>query len=276
MMDGRQHDEIPVDGEMPGSGWALSERSVRCVDALVEAGFDPGRVPVEFRAECRRLASLLRSLDEVHTGSDGSALVDVTLARVLRSGGGAVASGQIDLSPADDDAFEALVSAGFDAERVTSRMRARARRHAGLLSVLSVPVSGSPDERETLISKTLACVQAEIDSGDARRRVSSAGDAASVRRWSLSNLVSVAAVLLIGSAVVWPMMAAQREVGRRLSCEAGLLAAARGFGAYAGGNRDALPQATDSEAGRVWWRVGSNPEESNSANLYVLFRTGCA
>lgn len=93
------------------------------------------------------------------------------------------------------------------------------------------------------------------------------------RRFRIADLVSIAALLLIGTAVFGPMLGAARERARQTACAAGLQTAGLGFGMYAGDERDALPLATASTVGNPWWHVGK-AEQSNSANLYTLSRTG--
>jgi hypothetical protein len=93
------------------------------------------------------------------------------------------------------------------------------------------------------------------------------------RRLRTADLMTAAALLLIGTAAVGPMVGAMREQSRRVACQGNLQAAGLGFGAYANEFKDAMPMASASIAGSPWWFVGK-PEQSNSANLFTLARTG--
>jgi hypothetical protein len=91
-------------------------------------------------------------------------------------------------------------------------------------------------------------------------------------RFRLSDLLSLAAMLLLATAVLWPIGNSVRAQGDRFACKAGLGSVASALGLYGGDFRDALPTAQASFAG-PWWNVGQRGE-SNAANLYTLARTG--
>lgn len=240
----------------------LIEADAAALDALIEAGFDPSAVEPGLRERAARCAELLALIGSPVGEPDG-ALVDVTLARVAVAR--REASG-VDLTPRDEDALEALVAAGFDPGRCPGGVRARAFAHAQMLSLLDVPVDAS--RREPLVAATLARVGADVESAE-RRMVLPLERGRSRFRWS--DLVSVAALLLVGAAVALPMVGAIRGQAQRAACQASLLGAMRGFAGYANDYREALPQASASVAGQRWWNVGT-PEESNSANLFTLAR----
>jgi hypothetical protein len=136
-----------------------------------------------------------------------------------------------------------------------------------VLSALEVPLD--PSRCDKLVSATLARVQSQIDAGEKRlvmesRPVGGRGGF----RWS--DLISVAAMLMLASAVIMPMVGAVRGMARQSGCQAGLgVLAGVGFGSYANDNREALPLASASPAGAVWRTVGDKMH-SNSANLYKL------
>lgn len=180
-----------------------------------------------------------------------------------------------DLTPMDEDALEALVTAGFDPERCPGGVRNRAERHAKVLGALSVDVSAQ--EREALVAGTLSFVQARIDHATTRRTI--AHQSAEAARWRPTvrwgDLVSVAALLFIAGAVLTPMVGAMRGVAQATSCQAGMFGTMRGFAAYANDFREMLPMASASSAGRSWWNIGT-PEESNSANLFTMVRASYA
>jgi hypothetical protein len=256
---------IPSDRDVPLSH-DLREQDARALEALCEAGFDCARVPQAYRARAEKCAALLGLLSCGPKPECDPSLVDVTLVRVdwVRRAAEAQA-----MAPLEEDALEALVVAGFDPARCPSGLRERAQRHADVLAALDVPVDGS--RRDALVSATLTRVQSEIDRGERRMAI----DARPARaqggfRWN--DLVSVAALLMLASAVIMPMVGAVREKSRQTACQAGLMSAANAFGLYANNNRDALPMASDSRPGASWIAVGQNPAHSNSANLFTLVR----
>ncbi len=192
-------------------------------------------------------------------------LIDATLVRVAW----ARRSEDVhDLAPRDEDALEALVIAGFDPSKCPSGVRARATTHATVLSVLNMSVSAA--DRENLVGRTLSGVQAKIDSGEQRMVMTPVEGRNRVGfRWG--DLISVAALLLIASAVIAPMVGAVRGMSQQAGCLSGLQNAFKGFSSYANDYKESLPLASESRAGSQWWNIG-RPEQSNSANLFTLTR----
>lgn len=247
----------------------LSAKDVAACDALIDAGMEASKAPPSI--ERRRISRLVSLLGLLRAGPrPDSALVDVTFARVLKARSmESTASQEQVLSGEDQEAFDALVMAGFDAERVPASLRERARRQDALLGSLS---AGSPIAGD-IIEKTLAHVQDHIDHAQDGMRI----EVARSRRGSglrLADIVSVAAVILVGCGVLFPVLTSMREQSRRALCKSNLGATAQGMGTYAGANRDSLPVSTASlSPGGTWWDVGKAPT-SNSANLYTLARAG--
>ncbi len=251
----------------------LCPDDARVFDALIEVGLDASRVAPEHSARAGALCRLLGLLDlSAPSASDPDTLIDLTLARVARLH--AAESVEAVLVPDDEDALEALVAAGFDADRVPAAIRDRARRYDQLLSLLTSPVAGE-DAREQRIDRTLARIQLAVDQHEQRMIIQSPRGGWALGRVRLGDLVSVAALLLIASALIGPMVLGVREHARRLACQTNMSGAAAGFSLYAGDYRDRLPMATPSIAGSPWWNVGQI-DQSNSANLYVLTRTSHA
>lgn len=234
------------------------------MEALCEAGLDWQRVAPEMRDRARKCAAVLGLLGCGPTPHCDESLIDITLVRTAWAR--RVEQGP-ELAPLDEDALEALVVAGFDPAKCPTKLRARAQKHASVLSALDIPVSSG--QRDVLVSATLSRVQSAIDSGSSRMRL----DPVRARprmalRWG--DLISVAALLLIASAVITPMVGAVRNFSQQSGCQAGMGAAVgRAFASYANDFRDSLPMASASRAGAVWWAVGK-PENSNSANLFTL------
>lgn len=241
----------------------LCEADARSLEALCEAGFDCSRVPAELRARAERCAGVLGLLGSGPRPECDSSLVDVTLVRVgeIRR----MAAERM-LDPLDEDALEALVTAGFEPSKCVSALRGRAEKHAATLAMLDVPIDGAA--RETLVSATLTRVQSRIDDGQSRMRLEPASGGV-LRNFRWGDLISVAAMLMLASAVIMPMVGAVRNHARQTGCQAGLGSAAGAFGLYANDNRESLPLASESPAGAVWRTVGDRVH-SNSANLYKL------
>lgn len=273
---GNQRDRTAAAGEL--NELRLCAADAAACDAAfgAEAGAEPGR-----RQRLDALLSLLGAPTGVEVNRD--LMIDLTLARVARSrrsgageyAGPAFAGG--DLSPEDDDALEALVAAGMDPSQTPGPLRRRCERLAALLGTMSVGKSELGPTND-LVQRTLARVQENVQAEESRLSVAALGGVADSRggrvRFRLADVVSVAALVLIGFGVLMPVGQAVQGAARRTACEGNLAAAGLGFGLYAGANKDVLPMASASPAGRPWWFVGNGPEQSNSANLYTLVRSG--
>ncbi|MFG0284379.1 MAG: hypothetical protein ACF8R7_08150 [Phycisphaerales bacterium JB039] len=248
---------------MTGDEVSLDTESTAAIEALVEAGFDPARVPAARRDQAQKIADLLATL---HAGSfePDPALTDVIMARIERSAEPVFP----ELTPADHAALEALVMHGFEPSRVPNALRPRAERHRALADLVS---GGASIGADGLVDRTLAAVQRQIDQEADRMRLESRrGSWASMR---LADVLSVAAMLLIGVAIVWPLVTSLRESQQQALCFSRVGAMAGAFGSYAMSAADALPVAAGSVAEGVWWDVGREGR-SNSANLFLLAPTG--
>lgn len=265
------HDHTPTPPE-PGQP-VLSPADARALDALIEAGLDAARVnPGAERARVRKVSSLLNLL-AVRSSRD-SALVDVTLARILQTEG--LGAGIADEAMVFDDeaALDAWVMNGYQSDRVPGSLRERARRHERLASMVT-RVEGVAGDSESLVERTLARVQDSIDSEEVGMRI----ETERMRLGSgirLADLISVAAVLLIAAAVVWPVVNNIRDKSRQYACLGNMGSSARAFGSYALSNRDSLPVVNASLGGGTWWNVGDHKSRSNSANLFQLTKSGYA
>lgn len=242
--------------------------SAAAIDALVEAGMDLERVAPDRRADASRVASLLARLGSVRLRND-QLLVDLAHLRAMRETERQHAEPALSLIPDDEEALDAWMLAGHDASKVPSALRARARRHEAIGTLLAarVPASGS------LIERTLQAVEtADADRRDRLRLIPDR--AAGRRRIRLGDLVSVAATLLIGAAVAWPMVSSARSHAQQTLCQANLGSTALALASYAAANKDSLPVANAGFGGGTWWNVGSDPQASNSANLFSLYTNG--
>lgn len=248
--------------ETPAEPMTLSTEDQQALDALLAAEFDVAKVSAELQERAGRVGRLLGLLDgPAEAGS--SDLAARTLATVL--GREAVSGAEpLALCQDDEDALEALILAGGEVSRLPSRVRERASRLAALASLVSsTPVqAGTP--RSNLIDATLARIDAAEEEQVERYRI---GRRPGIR-WA--DLVSVAAVMLVMASVAFPVLGSLRDASRRVACQTNLSRVAQAMGLYAGAHHSALPSATAGFGGRPWMNVGTTPEQSNSANLYVL------
>ncbi len=235
---------------------SLSPEDRRAIDRLVDSGWSPD----DGDLGAGKVAALLGGLDGVTLPEDRT-LVDVTMVRVARRW--ELERREPELTPADADALDAWVLAGFDPAKVPGSLKQRAAAHERLASM--VTAGGSAPG--FLIDQTLARVR-EVDEALLEPIPIGRNRGGRVRFW---DFVAVAASLVIGASVLWPVMNSVREESRQTVCANNMRASAFAMGSYAGANRDALPMASAGLPGRLWWNVG-RPEESNSANLFELSR----
>ncbi len=249
-----------TDGLAPSDALAL--------DALIDGSLDPHNVPAHLQERAGAIASLLARLDVDRDRANDATLVNVTLARIAR----------VPMPQAlDTEALDALADAGWDASLVPAPLSGRAAEVARTLAVLedSSAPSRSAAERAALVEATLARVQQTIEREENRWGVDRA-DRFRFGSFRLADLVSVAAVLVLGLFVLWPTAARWRDQARLQACASNMANSAVGFSLYAQDHNGALPMATAGFAsGSPWWNVGA-PGESHSANLFSLVSEGYA
>lgn len=253
---------------MADPNFNLVAADAAALDALVEAGMDLRKVSPEHMERATRVARMLGlagTPPAPASAEDHRTLIDVTLARVMRSGS---SPAEPVLNWEDEEAMEAwLMGAGVGARDPRAT---RVARHEAMARL--VTGSGRASIRETrgaTIDRTFEACMAR--GGETIRIERFRG-----LRVRMADLVSVAAVLMIGAAVLWPVLSGVRDQSRRFACADNLRDVASGMGLYAGANRDELPVVTASLGGGKWWEVGSPDARSNSANLFHLARTGFA
>ncbi|MCC6283683.1 MAG: hypothetical protein IT439_00065 [Phycisphaerales bacterium] len=236
----------------------LTPASAEAVDAYFASRADDGFAVAADSGITARVASLL---DQVGAAPGArNDLATRTLERVVGRG----ALGEHVLADADVEALDALLIAQFDARRVPGTLRPRAEKIAALSALVVEPPAARPSA--DLGSRTFAKVAARMSESPLPfepRRLTLRG------RWR--DVVSVAAVLLIGASVVWPVMSSVRREASRSACLSNMHASATGLAAYADANRDTLPVLTAGFGGGSWWNVGT-PGGSNSANIFTLAR----
>ena len=244
-------------------------RDAEALDALVEAGFDPGRVAEPLREDAHRVARVLRLLDAGPAFGGRQLRIERVLAEAEPA---PVSDAQLD--ELSDAALESYVMAGFRADRVPSSLSGRAQRLARVSDGLT---SLSAKNESWLASTRAKRIEATLDS--VRTAEPSTFDFETVRTgrssFRLSDVVAAAAVLLLVSAVFVPALSAYRGAQQQTACASNLQRAATAFGMYTGDYQSSLPMATAGFGGS-WMDVGTTPERSNSANLFTLVRTGHA
>jgi hypothetical protein len=238
----------------------LSEADANAVDRWMA-----GQTPADERDA--RLLALLGLLNVQSAISADATLTDLTMLRIMRASGQAAETAEPapELTPLDAEALDAWMMAGGRADRVPAPLRERALKLDGLASL----VSGGPEPAVSgdLVERLMTRVSQTPTSPSEREEPAIAG------RIRLADLMSIAAVLVVGVSVIWPMLTSMREAHYRTISQARMAAAGNGMAAYTS-NYGAMPQASASLAGNTWWDVGQNPAHSNSANLFTLARDG--
>ena len=237
---------------------ALAAADSAALDALIDAGMEIERVPQEMRERARRVGDLLGLLDAGHITCD-AVLLDVTIQRIARHA-------EPVLSPADAEALDSWALAGYNADRTPASLRERAKRHEQLAStVVETEISATP----LLVERTFQAVAAKVAANRAQGIITPAA-----RGWRMSDLISIAAMALIGVSILWPTMNFVSQKGRQMSCQSNLGSVASAMSLYAGNHRNSLPVATAGFGGSPWWNVTPEKPQANSANLFTLARTG--
>lgn len=258
----------------------LGPDDAAALDALADAGFTG--LPTSPRQE--QIVKLLRTLER-ESASESAARtqqrdvrVGVTMARVAQAARLAQAMHHDpeapieELSTLDQDAIDAFVLAGYRAAKVPGALADRARVAENMGTLLEAGLASASVGRADRIQATLAAVQQsrmQLDPAELPR-------ASRGIRWS--DLISIAAVLLIGASVVWPLSASVRAKSQQAACGGNLASIAEALGLYAGNNREAMPVAPNGWGGweaprdARWWSVGH--AGSNSANLFRLASLG--
>ncbi len=266
---------VPDQAESP----MLGEADARAIDALIEMGFEASD-SASTDARTKRAVSLLSLLHMPIEPSheQRELLIDVTVARVARAAGLGLNHGA-DAPPlcaADERAVDAYVQAGYDAAAVQGDDAPRADRIDRLLSLVGVGTEDTRPGEGELVERTLAAVDEEVRNEEDRLKFEPAQQqnrGRGRRAWQFADVVAAAAILLIGGAVLTPVMSMLRDYAMRAGCFGNMQAAGMGLASYAGDYKDSFPLASASTPGTTWWHVGV-PERSNSANLYTVSRTG--
>lgn len=250
----------------------LCPEAEEALDALIESGWDPERVPEHYRACARELVARFDLACEEAPGAP-STLIESTIRRLLSH-----PIADASLSDASADALDLWSTGGYRVSSVPKGLRAQAERHESISALISRSIEASDvDATSSLVESTLERIAESAAFAEPR-------SFAFPLRVRLSDIASVAAVLLIGVSVVLPVLSSFRFESMRKQNEANFAVASVAFGSYASDHRGELPVFTPSQEmlshvpaeRRHWWMVGLDPLQSNSANLYTLARLGYA
>ncbi len=260
-------DQSPSNNSADKQGFQLSAEDRATIDRIF------GSDPESFIAESDRdhaVLNLLNLLDSP-VASELQKRTRLDLIQLLAARLESVPDiHELELSPADQQALDQYIDNGYDTSRVDPTLQARAIKCDQIGEVITSSKQGVSSD---LVDRTLASIQTHIDQEEAAMAVSNSGRGSFSMRWS--DLISIAATLLLVASVTIPVMSGVRSKAQKSLCFENMHAAANAFGLYAGSNRDMLPMAT-AGFGPTWMDVGSTPDRSNSSNLFTLVRTNNA
>lgn len=213
---------------------------------LAKSLFPDGAV-YQHSARSHRLASLLELLDlpcgeEMLLGTSRTGRIETVLLTVEHT-----------MVPSVDEKLRALLDACEDADSLA--MSRQERIECVLRAIEEQEQRGQEHFR-----------LAPPDRQDFRGR----------RRIRMGDLVSLAAVILIGAATLFPSMFAVHGSAEKIQCAQNMQRAGLGFSLFAKDHDGHIPAVNRIEGvspGRTvqWWLVG-DPNQSHSANLFVLVR----
>jgi len=160
------------------------------------------------------------------------------------------ADGQNSLDPQDAALFDRLVEVQFDVTALTDlddSTRQRAERLVAILGLLDqYPVEPlSTDQRETLISATLARINREDDQQRERMQFESSSR---LPRLRIRELVAIAAVIIVGLALVFPMMRTTSQMEGVTGSQANLAGIYRALGQFESEHDGQAPSAVADDA----------------------------
>ena len=147
------------------------------------------------------------------------------------------------LHPADARVLDRLMEVGLDAEALEGLSESDRRRAEALMGAMHLlddyPVEDAVTEdfeNDTLIHATLARIQRSEDAAAARRRIIHRQDEreAATRRFRIPvpDLFSMAAIILIGLSVMWPIVSEVRSRSIDAGCVANLTSLGTAFASY--------------------------------------------
>lgn len=165
--------------------------------------------------------------------------------------------GQTPMNDADAALLERLVEAGFDpgaVDGLDDSERLRLERLSGMLGLLDGYPSESLEEgeRDTLVNATLARIDRHDQEQSDRLKFSAAGGGGARTRFGPLELVAIAAILIIGVAVVFPIMNAGKRSAQQQHSSQNLAMIGQGLFDYASSNDNRLPSSAVEEFAPVF------------------------
>jgi hypothetical protein len=157
-----------------------------------------------------------------------------------------------ELCDADAALLDQLVECGFEPSRIEGldpEQQQRLDRLVAMLGLLDAyPAEALSDEdRDTLVHATLARIDREEDGRAERLRFDAGASAGTRSRFGAFELVAVAAIIILGLSVIFPMMNAARNSSTRSTQRNNLAQIGGGLFNFADANDGSLPQASASE-----------------------------
>ena len=306
----RPDDAAALDARLEYGGAATtSPGNSTDTDTNPETGRTPGEGDIHGGGVARVLAILSRDAATRQPISDTSypSLLATTLARVdaARSAAASAlsesarpetgspashdpsATRPLTLSPDDAAAIDALLEAGGGGTLALTASAAddtRTRRARQLLAVVgrsasardTAPASASRDADEALVGHTLAAVAAQRQREKFAQQVAMYAEPRRTLGVSWRQLVSAAAVLVVGVSLLFPALENQRQQAQQIACMGNLGIAGQQMNAYAVDHAGMLPRGP---VGPSWIKAGQPDAiddagrfQSNSAHLYLLIR----
>ncbi len=149
-----------------------------------------------------------------------------------------------------------------------------------VLELLEEPESAvdSQTERQARIDRVMAAISKQSSASSDRFRLAppSREEIRHRRRIQFSDFVALAAVLLVGTAVLFPSLFSANSMALETQCAFNMQQAGIGFELFGKDHDGRLPAVESGDdsprtATIQWWKVG-DPSSSHSANLFVLIR----
>ncbi|WP_432799062.1 hypothetical protein [Poriferisphaera sp. WC338] len=183
------------------------------------------------------------------------------------------------LCPEDADALDAIIEnrANCSDLKLSDHDPQRAEQMASLLSILDAyPEEPAADD---LAARTMAHIQQARQRERFAEQVQMLSQPARSLGVSWRQIVSAAAVFILGVSLLFPVLQHNRNESQRIAGQANLAGMGSAISQYANDNNLALP-ALSVNPGSIWWNVGQTSQNnqdqgainSNSAHLYLLAR----
>lgn len=174
-----------------------------------------------------------------------------------------------ELCDADAALLDRLVECGFEPSRIDGldpQQQARLDRLVATLGLLdSYPDQPlSDDDRDTLVNATLARIDLEEDGRAERLRFDAGAPGGFGSRFGAFELVAIAAIVILGLSIIFPMMHAARDSSSRSTQRNNLAQIGGGLFNFADANDGGLPQGPAHEWDPVFG------EETNRLEMQPL------